>query len=250
MHRHIAPLLLFLLISGASSAGAQVVRGALLQAGSTVPIADAVVTAADSLGATLAEARANDAGRFVLAWSGAHVVRFFVRKVGVQPTASELVELPADVDTVDIELSAPLTGVQLATVRVLGARAEVHSFNEQMLRDARRNGWRVIAPERIAQERASVQTLGDLLRRLPLAGVRPPEGAEGCYFSARTGRCLSLVVDGQVLGANAFVSPNDVYFVALLTPNQGYVAYGPRASNGALLVVTRRERDEMVRREP
>jgi hypothetical protein len=238
-------LVVLLALAPLAQAEAQVVRGKLLQAGSTAPLADAVVIAADSFGTAVAEARSSDAGVFFLDTRQTGVVRFLVRKVGVQPTESELVRLPAEADTVDIELSAPLFGLQLATVRVIGDRPQpISSFNQIMLREARQNGYRVIAPERVARERGTSENLGDLLRRLPLASVRPPDAGQGCYYYVRNGQCLSLVVDGQVLGPNTFVSANDVYFIALLTPSQSYVAYGPRARDGALLVVTRRQADE------
>lgn len=245
-------LAVLLALAPLAQAEAQVVRGTLLQAGSTAPLADAVVIAADSFGTGIAEARSSASGVFFLDTRQTGVVRFLVRKVGVQPTESDLVQLPADVDTVQIELSAPLFGIQLATVRVIGDRPPISSFNQLMLREARQNGWRVIAPERIERERGTSQNMGDLLRRLPLASVRPPDAGQGCYYYVRTGRCLSLVVDGQVLGPNAFISPNDVYFIALLTPSQSYVAYGPRARDGALFVATRRQADEprSARRSP
>ncbi len=223
---------------------AQVVRGKLLQAGSEAPLADAVVSMVDSARVVIDEARTAENGAFVLDARGVARVMLLVRKVGVQPTESELFALPADRDTVELEIEAPLFGVTLATVKVLAAPRRMSTFNQNQLREAKQNGWRVIDPERIAKERGTVQSLGDLLRRLPLAGVRPPEGGQGCYFYVRTNRCLSLVVDGQVLGQNAFVSPNDVFFVALVTPSQATIAYGPRARDGAIFVATRRRDDE------
>jgi hypothetical protein len=227
---------------------AQVVRGTLVQAGSDAPLADAVITLTDSSRVTLGEARTNAAGRFLLDARNARAVRLVIRKVGAEPTESELVRLPIDRDTIDLQIGAPVVGVTLASVRIVGDRPVRWTYNQNMLREARQGGWRVIDPARIEKERASVQSMGDLLRRLPLASVRPPEGGQGCYYYVRTGRCLSLVVDGQVLGANAFVSANDVYFIALLTPSQATIAYGPRARDGALFIATRRQADERPER--
>jgi hypothetical protein len=224
--------------------GAQIVRGKLLQAGSEQPLADAVVSAVDSASVIVDETRSLANGTFFLDTRSVRSVRFLVRKVGVQPTESDLLVLPTDRDTIDLEISAPLFGVMLASVKVLAAPVRMPTFNQNQLREARRNGWRVIAPERVAAERGLVQSLGDMMRRLPLAGVRPPEGGAGCYYYVRTGRCLSLVIDGQVLGPNAFVSANDVYFFALVTPSQATITYGPRARDGAIFVATRRQEDE------
>jgi len=240
--------ILLITLVAAPALGAQVVRGKLLQAGSDQPLADAVVSAVDSASVVVGETRTLANGTFLLELHGIRSVQFLVRKVGVQPTASDLLELPADRDTIDIEISAPLFGVTLATVKVMAAPNRMPTYNENQLREARRNGWRVIDPVRIVEERGTVQSLGEMMRRLPLAGVRPPEGGQGCYYYIRTGRCLSLVVDGQVLGPNAFVSANDVYFYALVTPSQATIAYGPRARDGAIFVATRRQEDERERR--
>jgi hypothetical protein len=240
-------LALLLAFVSVSSLEAQVIRGKLLQAGSTAPLADAVVTLVDSARVALDESRTSDAGVFFVDARHAGTVRFLVRKVGAQPTESELFALPSGQDTLDIEVSAPVFGVTLATVRVVGDLPVRWTYNQNMLREARQSGWRVITPERIQKERGTSQSMGDLLRRLPLASVRPPEGGQGCYYYIRTGRCLSVIVDGQVLGPNAFVSPNDVYFIALLTPSQATIAYGPRARDGALFVATRRQADEPQR---
>jgi hypothetical protein len=202
----------------------------------------------DSARVVLGEARSLADGTFVVDAGRAGAVRFLVRKVGVQPTESDLMQLPADRDSIDLEISAPMFGVTLATVKVVAAPNRMPTFNQGQLREARRNGWRVINPERVAEERGTVQSLGELMRRLPLAGVRPPEGGQGCYYYVRTGRCLSLVVDGQVLGPNAFVSANDVFFFALVTPSQATITYGPRARDGAIFVATRRQEDERVPR--
>jgi hypothetical protein len=231
----------------AAPLAAQVVRGTVTQAGSDAPLADAVVTIVDTARVTLDETRTSSAGRFVLDARRAGAVRLVIRKVGAQPTESDVVLLPAGRDTVDVEIAAPLLGVSLAAVRVLGDRTARWTYNQNLLREARQSGWRVLAPERIEKERGTSQSMGDLLRRLPLASVRPPEGGQGCYYYIRSGRCLSIIVDGQVLGENAFVSPNDVYFIALLTPSQATIAYGPRVRDGALFVATRRQADEPQR---
>ncbi len=222
---------------------AQTVRGTVKAAGTDSVIDGALVSLIDSVGIIFAESRTNAAGRFQMDAQRAGVVQFLVRKVGLEPTASEQVQLPADVDTVDVVLSAPVSGVTLATVLVLADRDPPPNFNTRQLADARQYGWRIIQPHRIAEARATAQTLGDLIRRNPLPGVSPPDGATGCFFSSRSNRCLTIVVDGQVLGPGAFVAPNDVYFIALLTPSQSTFQYGPRAPDGALFVATRRRND-------
>lgn len=239
---------LLAVLAATSTLGAQVVRGTLRQAGSDQPLADAVVSVVDSASVVLDEARSLANGAFTLNVRGVRLVRFVVRKLGVQPTASDALELPADRDTIDLEIASPLFGVTLATVTVMAAPTRMPSYNENQLLMAQRNGWRIIEPERVAEVRGTVQSLDELLQRLPLAGVRPPDGARGCYYYVRTGRCLSLVVDGQVLGPYAYVAANDVFFYALVTPSQATIAYGPRARDGAIFVATRRQNDEPTRR--
>jgi hypothetical protein len=60
----------------------------------------------------------------------------------------------------------------------------------------------------------------------------------------RSGRCLTLIVDGQVLGPDAFVSPSDVHFIAFISAADAAVKYGARAREGAIFIATRRQGDD------
>lgn len=231
-----------LMLVAGRPAHAQVIVGSIIDADTKVAVSGAVVTMMDSTGATLFEVRSDDAGEFAIDAGRQSLVQFLVRTVGLAPTRSKLVELPADADTVGIDLVAPRIGVTLATLRVVASTIKPN-FNTYQLQDARRQGWRIIEPHLIAEDRDVVANLGDLIRRNPLPGVRPPNAATGCYRYTRSNRCLSLIVDGQVLGPDAFVSPGDVHFIAFVDANDAAVKYGARAREGAIFIATRRRGD-------
>ncbi len=237
-----APLALIACL--ATALGGQVITGTVRESGTKSIIAGVTITLTDSSGVTVDETRSDELGGFRM--DGQHVakLRFLVRKLGVEPTITALLDNPADADTLRVDLSAPVIGVTLATLRVVSTVEPTRNFNGLQLQSAKRSGWRVIEPYRLVDDRSVVSTLGDLLRRNPIPGVRPPRGAVGCYRYARSNACLTLVVDGQVVGPDAFVSPTDVHFIAFLTATQAAMQYGARAREGAIFIATRRRGDD------
>jgi hypothetical protein len=227
----------------ASRLSAQVILGTVRDSATQEVIPNVTLSIADSIGAIVDETRSDDAGGFRL--DGRHTprLRFLVRKLGVQPTITVLLDIPAEADTVRVDLAAPLVGVTIATLRVIAAAEPAPNFNTQQLKTAKRSGWRVIEPYRLVEDREVASSLGDLIRRHPLPGVRPPRGPVGCYRYTRTDRCLPIVVDGQVIGPDAFVAPADVHFIAFLNSSQAAMQYGARARDGAIFIATRRRGD-------
>ncbi len=218
-------------------AEAQVIVGTVVNAVSREAVAGVRLTLSDSSGAEVDGMHSRSNGVFLLDGKRLPGLQFRVH-AGNVPSSVPLA-LPRYADTVYVELAVSPADAHAPTLRITGTSAP--SFNERQLAMARRNGWQIIEPHQVAAERGAVRTLGDLLRRHPLLGVRPAEGSTGCYRYARNNRCLVLVVDGHVVGADMYVAPEDVYFVALLNAPQATVQYGPRARNGALFVATRRD---------
>ncbi|HEU0052717.1 MAG TPA: carboxypeptidase regulatory-like domain-containing protein, partial [Longimicrobium sp.] len=75
--------LLALLVLAAAPAGAQTVRGRVLDAASGKPVAQALVTATDSAGTTV-RARADDEGAFSLALPGGGQARIVAERLGYE----------------------------------------------------------------------------------------------------------------------------------------------------------------------
>ena len=227
----------------AASLSAQVILGTVRDSATQQPLPGVVLSLADSTGAIVDETRTSDAGGFTLNGRRIPRVRFLVRQVGTAPTITALLDIPDQADTVRVDLSAPVVGVTIATVRVIADGVPEPNYNSRQLADAKRNGWRVIEPWRLVDDRAVASTLGDLLRRNPISGVRPPRDAVGCFRYTRNNACLTIVVDGQVVGPDAFIAPSDVHFIAFLTAPQAAMQYGARARQGALFIATRRRGD-------
>lgn len=233
-----------LLVSVTGIARAQVFVGSVVDAQTDSLVANAVVTLLDTTGVAVAQTRTDATGRFTLLGNQSGVVQFLVRSIGLSPTRSDFVNVPDDADTISVDLVAPRVGVTLASVRIVATRIVAPNFNTYQLREARQSGWRIIEPHKIAADRANVAHLGDLIRRNPLPGVRPPFAGTGCYRYIRSNRCLPLIVDGQVLGPDAHVAPGDVYFIAFVSAYDAAVKYGERAREGALFIATRRRGDD------
>jgi hypothetical protein len=178
-------------------------------------------------------------------------LRFAIRKLGAQPSYSAFYDVPADVDTLHVDLSAPVVGVVLATVTTV-AVAPAGNSNANRLAFARRDNWQIVEPWRVAEAREVSNSLEDLLRRVPLGGVRMPENQGDCFSIKRGFRkphqlCLVLVVDEMVLDPYHYINPMDVHFIAYIPAIKARMLYGPRAFNGALYIATRRQGDNESR---
>jgi len=225
---------------------AQVIRGTVTDSATSEPIPAVLITLQDSTQRTLAQVRTSESGEYLLDAQGAGTVRFVIRKVGAQPSYSGYYAVPPNVDTLQVDLSTPVLGVTIATVYVAADR-KGDKFNAQQLDYARQSGWRIIEPWQVAQERELSQTFDQLLRRIPLGGVRvPPVSGQSCYSATRgmngsgTSQCLNFVVDGRLLDPDAVINPMDVHFVAYVPGIKARALYGPRAWNGVIFVATRR----------
>ncbi len=236
-----------------SALSAQIIRGVVSDSTTREPIPAVMITLQDSLQRSLAQVRTSATGSYQVDAQGAGTIRFVIRKVGAQPSYSGYYAIPSDVDTLQVDLSTPVRGVTIATVTIVADR-EVANFNVQLLDYARISGWQILEPWRIAKEREVASTFEELMRRLPMGGVRVPHYlGQDCYTSKRrlsaraNTECLSFVVDGQVLAPDTYINPNDVHFVAYVPAIKSRALYGQRAWHGAIFVATRRKGDVETR---
>ena len=146
-------------------------------------------------------------------------------------------------DTLDLEIQLAEIALETEAVTVTGMAA----LNAQRLEEAERRGWNVYPPELIAQHRERARDLTQLLRTLGPRNLQMPRFTRDCVRSMRTNKCVTYVVDGQVLGLEAFILPSDIYFLAVLTPSESQVMYGNRAIDGAVVVYTRMNGDRYDR---
>jgi hypothetical protein len=158
-----------------------------------------------------------------------------VTRIGIEPTTSGLLKLSPG-DTVEVEFLVSETGIRTDTIKVIAAP----SFNEVRLNEAKRRGWRVFEPKDIEQHRDRAGSFNDLLRSLGYPGPIMPNRPSDCIKSTRNYNCLTVVLDGVVIGMfNPLINPRDIYFLAVLSQNQSQVQFGDRAPYGAIVVYTR-----------
>ena len=226
-------------------AGAQVVRGVVRESATSLPVDAATVTVRDSAGAILATAVTDARGRYALRVRVAGPFELQVRRLGFKLQSTH-VEARADSDTLEFELLMQEVAALAAAVTVTAAA----SPNERQLTDAMRRGWRVYEPELVAQHRERAQDLGQLLRSIGALGLAMPRSRNDCIRSMRNNQCVTVVLDGQVLGPIAIVLPSDVYFLAVLSASDSRVQYGDRAPYGAIAIYTRSRLDRPPNRRP
>lgn len=239
--------ILMALMGGAAAArvDAQVIRGAVRDDRTLAPIERATVIVTDSSGVTIASATTTVLGEFLVIVRPEIALRVDVRRLGFRPIGTQLKRL-SRADTVDLEFLASEVAAVAAAVEVTAAPG----LNDQRLTDAQRRGWRVYEPELVIQHRERAQDFHQLLRSVNTAGIVLPRTINECVRSVRTGRCLTYVVDGQILGPQAMILPSDVYFLAILSQSQAFTQYGDRAPDGAIYVITRSRLDRVQPRRP
>lgn len=225
----------------ASIADAQVLRGSVRTLDGSLPVASAEIVIRDSLGHEIARTIADANGLFILTLSSRVTFSLHARRLGFQMASTDLLRVAED--TVDLEVQLAEVALETDAVTVTGMVA----LNAARLDEAQRRGWNVYPPELVAQHRERAPDLTQLLRTLGPRNLQMPRFPRDCVRSMRTNKCITYVVDGQVLGTEAFILPSDIYFLAVLTPSQSQVIYGNRAIDGAVVVYTRMEGDRYDR---
>ncbi len=218
----------------ATPAAAQTVRGSVRSIETALPIPGVQITLRDSLGVVIGSTTSNDEGLFVLRASVPRPFSVQARRLGLQMADTELLRFtPAD--TLELEFRLAQVALEMGAVEVTGMAA----INEERLQEAYRKGWQVLSPELIAQHRDRARDIESLMRSAGAQQISWPRGNRDCVRNTRTNRCITFVVDGQVLGTEAMILPNDIYFVAVLTPSESRSMYGSRAMDGAIAIFTR-----------
>jgi hypothetical protein len=239
-------VLLALLLIGASLAPvslvAQVIRGTARSADTESPLPRARIMALSLDGRSIGETYSGDDGRFLLKVNARREpFAISVMRIGMKPTLSGMLDLGPR-DTLDVDFSVAEEAVRTDTVRVSAAPG----LNEIRLREAERRGWKVFHPKDVASIRDRVMSFEDMLRSTGYPGLIISPRREDCIRTTRTNRCLLIVLDGQPLGGSyPNINPRDVYFMALLTPNQAMLQFGDRGPNGALMIHTRAYGDKI-----
>lgn len=242
--RQTALLLCIAALLTARAADAQLIRGTARVAAGDRPIERARITAMLEDGRGVGETSTDEKGRFYLeVRARGEPFRVVVTRIGMKPTLSSTLYLGAR-DTLDVDFSVAEEAVETDTVRVNAAP----TLNEVRLKEAERRGWRVFPPIEVQAIRERVNSFEDMLRSTGYPGFIIGRRDE-CIRSTRTNRCLLIVMDGMPLsGTYPNINPRDVYFLAVLSPNQAQVQFGDRAPNGALVVYTRALGDKYEKR--
>ncbi len=235
MRHALRTLLLAVLLVAPVALPAQVIRGLVRAGGSAGPVPGATITVRDSAGTVLAMTSSDSAGAWALKVRQRRgPVELRVRRLGFEMNS---ITIGADVvaDTLDYEFLLTEVAAVAEEVRVTAAESQ----NEKRLNEAYRRGWKVFDPELVAQHRERASDLGQLLRSLGTASIYIPRGPNECFRATRNNQCLSLVVDGIVLGPTGYVLPSDIYFLAILGASEARVQFGDKAPWGAIAIYTR-----------
>jgi hypothetical protein len=189
--RRSRPLLaaLALATSGAEAA-AQSVRGVLLDAVTTRPIAQATITLLDSTSAAVASVVTDSSGRFLLISPDVGQYRMGIRRIGYQPATSGAIAFQkAKVWQLTLELAPLATELEPVTIRErTGRQWAVDGFRE---RQSLGQGIFLDHLDILAQDPVYV---ADIFRGMP--GMRIELASGGPTVESRQGRgCLKMFVN-------------------------------------------------------
>ncbi len=227
-------LALLATVGSFASADAQVNRGTIRAQEGQVPVPGARVTVTDSVNTVLAEAVSGPDGKFIVAFSANRRFVVGVRKIGWQPSFSDLITAAAT-DTMLVDFLVPAEPTELAAAEINANAAT--TLSSRALAEAKRKGWKVYSPEVVNRFRDVAGSFTDLMREAGTSGIVIGKG--DCVRSVRSNRCLTFVVDGQPAGTNVFIHPRDIDFYAVLSASESAVIWGDRAAWGAIVVYTR-----------
>ena len=174
----------------AATASAQSVRGVLLDAVTTRPIAGARITLLDSLGSDVAGVSTDSAGRFLLASPAVGQFRMSIRRIGYEPATSGAVSFQkSKVWQLTLELAPLATELEPVTIRErTGRQWAVDGFRE---RQALGQGIFLDHLDILAQDPVYI---ADLFRGMP--GMAIELGKGGPTVESRQGRgCLKMFVN-------------------------------------------------------
>lgn len=218
------------------------IRGTARNAQSETPLPRARIIALTLDGRSIGETYTDDDGRFLLKVNARRApFAISVMRIGMKPTLSGTLDLDPR-DTLDVDFSVAEEAVRTDTVRVRAAP----SMNEIRLKEAERRGWKIFPPREVAAIRERVLSFEDLMRSTGYTGIVVSPRRDDCIRSTRTNRCLLIVLDGVPIGGSyPNINPRDVYFIALLSPNQAMLQFGDRGLNGALMIYTRAFGDKL-----
>ncbi len=220
---------------------AQFIRGTIRAQGSEGIVQGASITVLDSLNKQVVAVLSDERGHFVLPLSGGLPFKVTVKKIGWQPSSTDLIHATAT-DTLDMDLMVPMDGVALPGVEVDAVKAS--TFNQRSYAEAKRNGWKMYEPAEIEAHRNEFSNFENMMRALSVTGVKMPARSNDCYVNIRNGRCLTFVVDGQAVGTMWLVNPVDVYFICILQASESSVQFGDKAPWGAIYIITRMRGDK------
>ena len=221
----------------ANVADAQVLKGSVRDVDGSQPIVSVEILVRDSIGRELARVYSDESGTFTLRLRERVAFSVHARRIGYQLADTDLLRVREDTVNLDFRLAQVASEVDAVNVTAMAA------LNAQRLAEAQRRGWTVYDPELVAEHRGRARDLTQLLRSLGPRTLQMPRNPRDCVRSSRTNRCVTYVLDGQVMGTEAMVLADDIYFLAVLTPSESAVMYGSRAVDGAIVVYTRMNGD-------
>lgn len=232
-------------------AAAQTIRGKVLDDATGAPIGDVTINVLEPSGATMASARTNTTGDFLLTLPRAGQILLYVQHIAYQSLLSDTLRLENN-EVVQFEIGLAQNVIPLDPIVVVSrSTSDAQEFRDRQ--EHRAGTARFITREQIDSYRGSRVT--DLLRTIPgvrIVPVASEAGSANRYFVAMTndaaavGGCNpTIYVDGVEVyqdiytGLDDIISVQDLEGVEVYTWTSAPPALRPRGQCGVIAFWTR-----------
>jgi carboxypeptidase family protein len=247
---------LFVLLAACSAtAGAQQVRGTVHDASSGAPVFRAFLALIDTASNVVIGVTSDSHGRYAIQVREPGIYAIVGTREGYARQVSNWFEITGR-DTLEVTVRlAPLIRT-LSPVIIEAQRDSIRALSTLGL-SVKNLGGTIITPAEVDAASLRSSTMSDLIGTLHLPTLRVKymhlDAARGvlagwytCIVYTRTGRCVTVVIDGvrytdlaDLVQLDNLVAGAHVAYMVFLQPQEAGVLYGTGSDTGVLLIVTK-----------
>jgi carboxypeptidase family protein len=247
---------LFVLLAACpSAAGAQQVRGVVHDASNGEPVFRAFVALIDTASNVVIGVTSDSRGRYTIPVREAGIYAVVGTREGYARQVSNWFEITGR-ETVEVTVRLARLISTLSPVIIEAQRDSIRALSMLGL-SVKSLGGTIITPAEVDAASLKSSTMSDLIGTLHLPTLRVKymhfEADRGilagwytCIVYTRTGRCVTVVIDGvrhtdlaDLVQLDNLVAGAHVAYMVFLQPQEAGVLYGTSSDTGVLLIVTK-----------
>jgi hypothetical protein len=242
LHRLAVPLVFFGMVSaGAQSAGAQAVRGRVIDWETKRPVVRALVSLIDSSSRVVRAITTDDSGAFVLGLPSPGYAAVRAVRLGYAPKTTKWLPFDAG-DTLQMEIDMERAAVELAPMTIRAERERLK--NTRVLgMNVRAFGGVIMTPTEVETYNTGARDFTDIVRSIHIPGVRVIERNDNTRCVATWRGCLLVFVNDMRVSdpyaALDMVPPGLIDHMVYVHANEAGVLVGTGGDAGVLFIYSK-----------